>query len=67
VPAVADAPWSDEDLERIRSSTVMLAPHSPGAPNRETAITMLTELQELRRSLRRLLAIIDEIQAGARL
>ena len=54
------SPWTDEDLER--RSTAMLAPHSPAGLDRDTAMTVLAELQDLRLYLRRLWAIVDEVE-----
>lgn len=39
----------------------MLAPHSPAGLDRDTALTVLAELQDLRRYLRRLWAIVEEV------
>ena len=39
----------------------MLAPHSPAGLDRDTAMTVLAELQDLRRYVRRLSAIVDEV------
>jgi len=55
------SPSTDEDLERMRRSTAMLAPHSPAGLDRDTAMTVLAELQDLRRYVRRLSAIVDEV------
>lgn len=41
----------------------MLAPHSPAGLDRDTAMTVLAEPQDLRRYLRRLSAIVDEVGA----
>lgn len=45
----------------MRRSTAMLAPHSPAGLDRDTAMTVLAELQDLRRYMRRLWAIVDEV------
>ncbi len=39
----------------------MLAPHVVASLDRETAVALLEELQELRRHLRRLQTILDEV------
>ena len=53
--------WTDEDLERLRRSTVMLAPGSSQGLDRATALALLEELQNLRRTISRLRAIAREI------
>ena len=53
--------WTDEDLERIRSSTVMLSPGSAQGLDRATALALLEELQDLRRTISRLRTIAHEI------
>jgi hypothetical protein len=53
--------WTDEDLERIRRSTVMLTPGSPHGVDRETALALLEELQDLRRTITRLQHLAGEI------
>ena len=53
--------WSDEDVERIRLSTVMLPPGSAQGLDRATALAVLDEYQDLRRTVSRLRTIVDEI------
>ena len=53
--------WTDEDLELLRRSTVMLTPGSPHGVDRATALALLEELQHLRRTVTRLRTIVDEV------
>lgn len=53
--------WTDEDLERLRRSTVMLTPGSQQGIDRATALDLLEELQHLRQNVARLRAIAEEI------
>ena len=53
--------WTDEDLERIRRSTVMLTLGSAHGVDRATALALLEELQHLRRTVTRLRTIVDEV------
>jgi hypothetical protein len=54
-------PRTDEDLERLRRSVVMLAPGHPSGLDREAAMTLLGELQRLKQRNVRAVALTTEL------
>ena len=57
-----DISLKPEDLERIRRSVVLLAPH-PAGLDREAAIAILEELQRLQSWDRQVTELLDRVSA----
>ncbi len=53
---------TDEDIERLRRSMVMLTPGHPGGLSREAALQVLEELQRLKSRDKRAAALLDDLR-----
>ena len=56
-------PLSPIEIDRLRRSVAMLAPHHPSGLNREAALRVLTELERLQRRDRRVAELFAQVQA----